>query len=193
MEIWGTSNSDLTSNLIQQFVFSNLYEKKIYIFEEWFEALVPIYNYSIPFWTKVKTDCRPERYDIDVLLPNSCFKGAIFFWSLWSINLVTIWSRERAIFPGYSHLYFFSVRCSLFTVLLGSISRWWAVIITLPGTSLPVLLFIPKTRLYNFDSLKPNFYIVKLGLTGVYIILLILLKRKHRLWVPARTALSRRF
>ena len=33
-----------------------------------------------------------------------------------------------------------------------------------------------KTRLYNFDPLKPHFYIVKLGFTGVYIIFLILLK-----------------
>ena len=29
---------------------------------------------------------------------------------------------------------------------------------------------------YNFDPLKPHFYIVKLGLTGVYIIFLFLLK-----------------
>ena len=27
-----------------------------------------------------------------------------------------------------------------------------------------------KTYLYNFDPLKPHFYIVKLGFTGVYII-----------------------
>ena len=37
-----------------------------------------------------------------------------------------------------------------------------------------VLLFIiTKTRLYNLDPLKPHFYIVKLGFTGVYIIFLI--------------------
>ena len=29
---------------------------------------------------------------------------------------------------------------------------------------------ITKTHLYNFDPLKPPFYIVKLGFTGVYII-----------------------
>ena len=29
---------------------------------------------------------------------------------------------------------------------------------------------ITKTRPYNFDPLKPHFYIVKLGFTGVYII-----------------------
>ena len=33
--------------------------------------------------------------------------------------------------------------------------------------------FIMKTRLCNFDPLKPHFYIVKLGFTGVYIIFLI--------------------
>ena len=32
---------------------------------------------------------------------------------------------------------------------------------------------IMKTRLYNLDPLKPHFYIVKLGFTGVYIIFLI--------------------
>ena len=49
--------------------------------------------------------------------------------------------------------------------------------------------FITKTRLYNFDPLKPNFYIVKLGFTGVYIIFLIF-AQKHRLWVLVRTASS---
>ena len=34
-------------------------------------------------------------------------------------------------------------------------------------------LVITKTRLYNIEPLKPDFYIVKLGLTGVYIIFLI--------------------
>ena len=51
---------------------------------------------------------------------------------------------------------------------------------------------IAKTRLYNFDPLKPHFYIVKLGFTGVYIIFLIS-AQKHRLWVLVRTASSRRF
>ena len=35
---------------------------------------------------------------------------------------------------------------------------------------------ITKTYLYNFDPLKPHCYVVKLGFTGVYIILLFLLK-----------------
>ena len=34
-------------------------------------------------------------------------------------------------------------------------------------------IVIAKTCLYNFDPLKPHFYIVKLGFTGVYIIFLI--------------------
>ena len=32
---------------------------------------------------------------------------------------------------------------------------------------------ITKTRLYNFDPLKPHFYIVKLGFSGVHIIFLV--------------------
>ena len=35
------------------------------------------------------------------------------------------------------------------------------------------MVVITKTYLYNFDPLKPHFYIVKLGFTGVYIIVLI--------------------
>ena len=41
--------------------------------------------------------------------------------------------------------------------------------------------------LYNSDPLKPHFYIVKLGFTGVYIIFLIS-AQKHRLWVLVKTA-----
>ena len=49
------------------------------------------------------------------------------------------------------------------------------------------VLIITKTCLYNFDPLKPHFYIVKLGFIGVYIIFLIS-AQKHRLWVLVRTA-----
>ena len=51
---------------------------------------------------------------------------------------------------------------------------------------------ITKTYLYNFDPLKPQFYIVKLGFTGVYVIFLIS-AQKHRMWVLVRTASPRRF
>ena len=49
-----------------------------------------------------------------------------------------------------------------------------------------------KTRLYNFDPLKPHIYIVKLGFTGIYIIFLIS-AQKHRMWILVRTASLRRF
>ena len=39
-----------------------------------------------------------------------------------------------------------------------------------------IYIDITKTRLYNFDPLKPHFYIVKLGFTGVYIFFLFLLE-----------------
>ena len=42
---------------------------------------------------------------------------------------------------------------------------------------------IGKTYLYNFDPLKPHFYIVKLGFTGVYIISLFLLKTDCGYWL----------
>ena len=45
---------------------------------------------------------------------------------------------------------------------------------------------IAKTCLYNFDPLKPHFYIVKLGFTWVYTIFLIS-AQKHRLWVLVRS------
>ena len=51
---------------------------------------------------------------------------------------------------------------------------------------------ITKTCLYNFDPLKPHYYIVKLGFAGVYNIFLIS-AQKHRLWVFIRTASSRGF
>ena len=43
----------------------------------------------------------------------------------------------------------------------------------LPDFSLEAIILITKTYLYNFDPLKPHFYIVKLGFTGVYIIFLL--------------------
>ena len=55
-----------------------------------------------------------------------------------------------------------------------------------------VYSLITKTCLYNFDPIKPHFYIAKLGLKEVYTIFLISAK-KHRLWVLVRTASARRF
>ena len=68
-------------------------------------------------------------------------------------------------------------------------------ICNLLSVSLEVLeknFIITKTRLYSFDSLKPHFYTLKLGFTGVYINYLIS-AQKHRLWVLFRTASPRWF
>ena len=46
---------------------------------------------------------------------------------------------------------------------------------SLPGVY-GILYDITKTCLYNFDPLKPHFYIVKLGFAGVYIIFVIYAK-----------------
>ena len=55
-----------------------------------------------------------------------------------------------------------------------------------------VFCFITKTYLYNFDPLKPHFYIEK---TGVYrgVHYFSYFCSKNRLWVLVRTASSRRF
>ena len=55
-----------------------------------------------------------------------------------------------------------------------------------------LVIIITKTRLYNTDPLKPHFYIVKQGLTGVYIIFFTS-AQKHKLWVLIRTASVRWF
>ena len=52
------------------------------------------------------------------------------------------------------------------------------------------ITFIRKTRLYNFDPLKPHFYIVKLGFTGG-IHYFSYFCSKHILWVLVRTASAR--
>ena len=41
------------------------------------------------------------------------------------------------------------------------------------------LLYITKKRLYNFDPLKPHFYIVKLGFTGYTLFFLFLHTNIH--------------
>ena len=48
---------------------------------------------------------------------------------------------------------------------------------------------IVKTYLYNFDPLKPHFYIEKLVFTVVYIIFLIS-AQIHRLWVHGEAVLT---
>ena len=52
-----------------------------------------------------------------------------------------------------------------------TILQWWVQIQNICKNTC-----IMKTYLYNFDPLKPHFYIVKLGFTGVYIFFLFLLQ-----------------
>ena len=83
--------------------------------------------------------------------------------------LINLKSLDYCIYPKYSR------PCSL----------PYSPLQTIPFYCLWVcvkLLNITKTCLYNFDPLKPHFYIIKLGFTGVYIIFLISAQR-HRLWV----------
>ena len=73
-------------------------------------------------------------------------------------------------------------------------SLWLLGSYTICANKVPLSCYkvITKTRLYNFDPLKPHFYKVKLGFTGLYIIFSYFAK-KHRLWVLVRTASPRRF
>ena len=80
--------------------------------------------------------------------------------------------------------------CLVFS--LGFIGRFCSLVVTLAGHFLYCLSClkphqITNTCLYNFEPLKPHFYIAKLGFTGVYIIFLIF-AQKHILCVLVRTA-----
>ena len=100
-----------------------------------------------------------------------------------------------------SYFYFFSLFC--FRKPLPSndynssvIYVFVCVEILRPSSPLGVMsnaytLIITKTYLYIFEPLKPHFYTVKLGFTGVYTIFLIS-AQKHRLWVLVKTAWPRR-
>ena len=82
--------------------------------------------------------------------------------SLWALTQFSCATRQRFL----SHIRLTKARtdCQLTT--------YWDQDICCPLTDSP-FNHITKTYLYNFDPLKPHFYIVKLGFTGVYIIFLI--------------------
>ena len=92
-----------------------------------------------------------------------------------------------------------------YSLVLVSLSKWsfvnhffstWSLLkgfsLRLHNLMKSLFFCITKTRRHNFDPLKPHFYTVKLGFTGVYINFLIF-ARKHRLWVFIRTTSPRRF
>ena len=86
------------------------------------------------------------------------------------------------------------VLCTLFERILLGINRDILKRSTLCGPKYNNKLRVPsrKHTYIIFDPLKPHFYIVKLGFTGVYIIFVIS-AQKHRLSVLVRTASTRRF
>ena len=77
---------------------------------------------------------------------------------------------SRTKFHGHKDVRAIEVR--LYNGFFGSLKRFSLIFVYL-FCYLWNNLHITKTRLYNFDLLKPHFYIVKLGFTGVYIILFI--------------------
>ena len=98
--------------------------------------------------------------------------------------------------PGRQHS-FMEIDHEIFSMVIISLSLIQEGQLSVSGKRMRSILVnrltnIPKTCIYNFDPLKPPFYIIKLEFTGVYIIFLISAK-KHRLWVLVRTASTRRF
>ena len=53
------------------------------------------------------------------------------------------------------------------------------------------MCFTTKTCLYKVYPLKPHFYIVKLGLTGVCLFYFLIFDPKHILWVPTTNFLNK--
>ena len=64
------------------------------------------------------------------------------------------------------------IKSFLHIIIQGSEHREFISLATSLGPN-AVVFIITKTCLYNVDPLRPQFYIVKLGFTGVYIIILI--------------------
>ena len=84
---------------------------------------------------------------------------------------------------------FYCIYFLLFVTKLFLIWYHWKALLPDCGISWvsSFIFCITKTCLYNFDPLKPHFYTVKLGFTGVYIIFLTS-AQKHTLWVLVRSA-----
>ena len=109
-------------------------------------------------------------------LPRGC-RGTCFQRRLWTDCA----DAQAELSPGWSH----KSKCR-FCRAVALILKYWSVVYQEKLAVVFSLLSITKC-LYSFDPLKPHFYIVKLGFTGVYIIFLIS-AQKHRLWVLVRTA-----
>ena len=102
-------------------------------------------------------------------------------YQLWTVNYNTV-GDSCVLSLLVSHKIF--IQCFGTAVLCDCGHSWVSSFLCL--IDVQHLLFIMKTRLYNFDLLKPRFYIVKLGFTRVYIIFLILLKNIDCGYSPRR-------
>ena len=93
---------------------------------------------------------------------------------------ITSLGEERANLSAFrTFVRFVLVWFCRFPFPLGVLEGLWFVIVAFPGLfTYPLLLqnrsvkemVILYSCLYNFDALKPHFYIVKLGFTWIYII-----------------------
>ena len=92
---------------------------------------------------------------------------SIYFFSCFSTKTYVVSIRIYFSWSGYVS--------ALNTCYHGDIRKLFSLYPVL-SSAMKYPLYITKTRLYNFDPLKPHIYIVKLGFTGVYIIFPFLLK-----------------
>ena len=93
---------------------------------------------------------------------------------------VSPYSKMRAGFRNYVLSFLVKLRpkpCA--SLQLYQVYRHFCDIFIDMNTKRERKLIITKTCLYNLDPIKPHFYIVKLGFTGVYIFFLFLLKNIH--------------
>ena len=108
---------------------------------------------------------------------HTCYLKSIFMFSYFSMKTYVLgshWNHIDKGIPMSAHN----------IIMLAWRNNWCQISMAQPS--------VTKTCLYNFDPLKPHFYIVKLGFTRVHIIFLIS-AQKHRLWVFIRTVLLRWF
>ena len=116
---------------------------------------------------------------------NPCHTG-------WMHRLIWVFAGLRGLIVGFVMRWLIDIEIPKKGQILGTQSpRHRLLLETTPKDNI-IRKNITKKYLCNFDPLKPHFYIVKLGFTGVYIIFLIS-AQKHRLWELVRTASARWF
>ena len=113
---------------------------------------------------------KPQFYYI-----NWGLRGSKLYRRVFVMYLLTRAPNEDSNQPAYPHrLIGVFVVCmkKLYTIGYSKYAKWkfWSDCTNMLAD---LNVRITKTCLYNFDPLKPHFYIVKLGFTGVYITFLI--------------------